>query len=204
MKNKYRKLLSDGTYEWYNGNYIITPEWVISNPTVEMLLENGYEEYIPESVTPTEPTYTPKTEPYSREVIDALKSMVLPQIEQLSDEEAVKVTALFPTWNSKMGEFVETGTRLYYDENLYKVIQAHTIQEEWTPSVSVSLFTNVSAELNSEEGTLDNPISWVSGMECFSDKYYKENEITYKCTRDSGVGLYYSIVDLLGTYFETV
>ncbi|MBP5725286.1 MAG: hypothetical protein J6X18_17135, partial [Bacteroidales bacterium] len=38
------------------------------------------------------------------------------------------------------------GERYWYDGKLYKVIQQHTVQDDWTPDVSASLFTEVSIE----------------------------------------------------------
>lgn len=39
-------------------------------------------------------------------------------------------------------------------------------------------------------------------MQCYKDKYYIQNEIVYKCTRDSGNALQNDIIDLIGHYFE--
>lgn len=36
----------------------------------------------------------------------------------------------------------------------------------------------------------------------YKDKYYIQNEIVYKCTRDSGNALQNDIIDLIGHYFE--
>jgi hypothetical protein len=86
------------------------------------------------------------TEPETEEVIAAVKRMLASSTEDLTDEEALEVAALYPTWSSKIGSEVSIGTRLWYDEKLWKVIQAHTVQEDWTPDASVSLFTEVSIE----------------------------------------------------------
>ena len=56
------------------------------------------------------------------------------------------MAALFPTWISKMGQAVNVGERYWYDGLLWKVIQAHTVQEDWTPDTAVSLFVEVSIE----------------------------------------------------------
>ena len=113
----------------------------ISNPSAEQIAEAGWVEYIPPEVIPT-----PQTEPDYEQVMQAVKNMLSTSVENLSDEEALQVAALYPTWASKAGEQVNVGERYWYDGNLYKVIQAHTIQEDWTPDVSTSLFTEVSIE----------------------------------------------------------
>jgi len=81
------------------------------------------------------------------DIIDAVKKMLSSSIENLSDEEALGVAALYPTWISKIGEAVNIGERYWYDGKLYKVVQTHIVQEDWTPDVSVSLFTEVSVDL---------------------------------------------------------
>ena len=117
-----------------NGQYI-------SNPTAEQIAEAGWAEYIPPEVIPT-----PQTEPDYEQVMQAVKTMLATSVENLSDEEALQVAALYPTWTSKIGEQVNVGERYWYDGKLYKVVQQHTVQSDWTPDVSASLFTEVSIE----------------------------------------------------------
>lgn len=80
------------------------------------------------------------------EMMNAVKKMLASSTKELSDEDALAVAALFPTWHSKIGEQVNVGERLWYDERLWKVIQAHTAQENWTPDTAVSLYVEVSIE----------------------------------------------------------
>jgi hypothetical protein len=54
------------------------------------------------------------------------------------DEEVESVKILFPQW--KAGIHYETNTRVRFDGNVYKVLQAHTSQEDWMPDVAVSLY----------------------------------------------------------------
>lgn len=115
-------------------------QW-ISNPTLEQITAAGWLPYEP-PVVPDEP----KIEPELDEVIAAVKKMLASSAANLTDEEALEVAALYPSWSSKVGEQVSVGERLWYNERLYKVIQAHTIQLSWTPDVSVSLFTEVSID----------------------------------------------------------
>lgn len=113
----------------------------ISNPTSEQIALSGWVEYVPPQVEPT-----PMTEPDTYEIMEAVKKMLSSSVTDLSDEEALSVAALYPTWISKLGEQVNTGERYWYDGKLYKVIQQHTVQDDWTPDVSVSLFTEVTIE----------------------------------------------------------
>lgn len=116
-----------------------TEEGWISNPTPEQIAADGWTEYIPPVVPPT-----PQTEPGMDDIIQAVKKMLSQGAEQLSDEDALEVAALYPSWASVLGKPVEAGERIWYDGNLYKVIQPHTTQANWTPDTASSLFTKVS------------------------------------------------------------
>lgn len=133
-------------------------------------------------------------------------SLVKSQAQELPDEQAVKVPALFPTWESLIGEAVEAGKRLFYAGRLWKVIQAHTIQAEWTPDVAASLFTEVveQGEGEPEIGTLDNPIPYNGNMELEEGKYYTQDGVVYRCFRSSGIPLYNPLNQLVGLYVEVV
>ncbi|MBQ1774552.1 MAG: hypothetical protein IIZ97_10015 [Prevotella sp.] len=113
----------------------------ISNPTDEQIAAAGWLPYVPPVIPPQ-----PQTEPDIDMMVAAVKRMLDASVEELSDEEALEVSALFPTWVSKMGMQVNVGERYWYDGRLWKVIQAHTVQEDWTPDTAVSLFVEVSIE----------------------------------------------------------
>ena len=68
----------------------------------------------------------------------------------LPDEEAAEGPALFPAW-VPVGKPYHVGDRVAYDGVLYKVLQAHTSQADWTPDVAVSLFAKV---LNPDPGEI--------------------------------------------------
>ena len=59
----------------------------------------------------------------------------------LTDSEAFDVCELFPMW--KVGTAYQTGDRVQYDGKLYKCLQGHTSQADWTPDVAVSLWVEV-------------------------------------------------------------
>ena len=69
-------------------------------------------------------------------------------IEQMSinatDEEALDNILAYPKW--EVGKSYEKDFRLRYEDVLYKVLQNHTSQADWTPDVAVSLYVKVSIE----------------------------------------------------------
>lgn len=114
--------------------------WV-SNPTEEQILADGWLPYTPPPVVPT-----PDLEPDYGAVLDTIKRWLNSDTEALTDEQALEVAALYPTWASQIGNDLAAGRRLWYDGRLWKVVQAHTAQEDWNPADAASLFTEVSVE----------------------------------------------------------
>ena len=62
----------------------------------------------------------------------------------LDDEQAESVTELFPQWVS--GTAYEIGDRRQYDGLLYRCVQAHTSQADWTPPSVPALWVRTSIE----------------------------------------------------------
>lgn len=58
-----------------------------------------------------------------------------------TDEQALSVPVLYPAWRSGV-EYV-TGQRVLRGGVLYKVLQDHTSQDDWTPDAAPSLFARV-------------------------------------------------------------
>ena len=61
--------------------------------------------------------------------------------EAVTDEQALAVPALYPAWRS--GVYYKVGIRVLYNGILYKVLTAHTSQDDWTPDAAPSLFAKV-------------------------------------------------------------
>lgn len=65
----------------------------------------------------------------------------------LSDEKAMEVAGVFDLWQVGKtyaeGEFVIYGVNAVGDPQLYKVVQAHTSQTDWTPDATASLYTPI-------------------------------------------------------------
>lgn len=120
----------------------------------------------------------------------------------LTDNESLSVKELYPTWDSKIGKNVEVGYKLLYNDNLWRVRQNHTVLEVYPPSLSTAALYEV---INYQhEGTIEDPIPYVPPMEIFKDKYYIQNNVIYKCTRDSGTALSHDLSALVGLYVEVI
>lgn len=67
-----------------------------------------------------------------------LRAAIEETSEGLTDEAAAYVPELFPMWKPD-GDYV-VGERVQWKGKLYKVLIAHTSQEQWTPDAAVSLY----------------------------------------------------------------
>lgn len=76
----------------------------------------------------------------TREQAKALRKLIEKMSADLTDDEAYTAPQLFPQW--KLTTYA-IGDRVQYDSKLYKCIQSHTAQSDWTPDVAVSLWVQV-------------------------------------------------------------
>jgi hypothetical protein len=78
-------------------------------------------------------------------------------INDFTDEQAVEKPFLFPNW--KVGVSYVANTRVRYGGRIFKVLQNHTSQEDWTPSRAPSLFAEVLTNENGEPAEWQQPSS---------------------------------------------
>lgn len=83
----------------------------------------------------------------TREHAIKLRQMIVKASASLPDEDALTAQELFDNW--KADTAYTTDTRLRYEGKLYKVLQDHTSQADWTPDTAVSLYVEVA-----EPGTI--------------------------------------------------
>ena len=105
--------------------------------------------------------------------------------QTLTSDEALEIATLYPPYvvgkSYAIGEFLTYGKNEVGDPQLYKVVQAHTSQENWTPDATSSLYEPIG--LNSE----GYPVwSKPSGAH---DAYNKGDIVDYNGT------LYKSLID---------
>ena len=63
---------------------------------------------------------------------------------QLDDAAALDAMAIYPVW--EIGTAYAVNDRRRYGANLYKCVQAHTSQADWTPDAVPALWVKVSVE----------------------------------------------------------
>ena len=162
-----------------------------------------YEEIMKEFKTFREQVYAKFAE-YDEILRTLISSNSEKIVSTFTDENAVKVTDLYPIWT--VGIAVAKDSRYQYNGKLYKCVQAHTTQADWTPNVTPALWTVIDV---AHAGTIDDPIPAVAGMEYVYGKYYIEGETVYICKRtgeaEGGtIVLQFLPSQLVGQYFEVV
>lgn len=70
-----------------------------------------------------------------------LREVIEQASASLPDESALEGVELFPAWEA--GRACVSGERLRYHGELYRVLQDHTAQADWTPDAAPSLFVRV-------------------------------------------------------------
>lgn len=118
----------------------------------------------------------------------------------LTPGEALQVKDHYPEWVA--GITVKVGERYLSDNVLWECIKEHTTQDNWKPSMATASLWKVVDE--EHKGTIDDPIVYIPPMEIFKDKYYIQNGVKYKCTRNSEQPLTHDLSALVGLYVEKV
>lgn len=151
--------------------------------------------------------------PYTPKQVD-IENLILFQAQSLPDSYAVKVPSLYKPWGvgkAYGGEgqenIVSYSVGLVVDfPELYRCVQPHTSQADWTPPKTPALWVRIQTEY---PGTIDNPIPAVRSMEYEYGKYYSDPEDgkIYLCKRigepEGGtIVLHYLPHELIGHYFE--
>lgn len=106
-----------------------------------------------------------------------LRSLIERASAALDDADALDGVELFPEWNDSKSYVVND--RIKYLNVLYKCIQAHTSQPDWTPDVTPALWTPVSIDeypewvqptgaqdaYNKGDKVSHNELHWVSDVD---------------------------------------
>lgn len=131
--------------------------------------------------------------------VNAYRGKLNTATETLDDKTALDVVALFPAWAADVEYTADQ--RVRYDGKLYRIVQSHTSQADWTPDVTPALYTEIAEP---GQGTKDNPIPYSGNMALEKGKYYAQDGVVYICTRDTVNPVYNALADLVGLYVERV
>ena len=98
------------------------------------------------------------------------------QAADLTDEQAMQIADLYPDWAAMKAyaadEIVKFGVNADGETQLYKVIQAHTSQADWTPDTAASLYKKI--------GFTDDGVSiWTQPLGA-TDAYMKGDVVSFE------------------------
>ena len=120
----------------------------------------------------------------------------------IEDSKSLRMIEYYPLYQDLIDTEVDAGFKLQHNGVLYKTLKKQTISNAYVPGVGTeSLYVVV---VEDHKGTLDDPIPYSGNMILEAGKYYIQDDIIYKCTRDSGNPLYNDLKDLINLYVEKV
>ena len=80
----------------------------------------------------------------TRELARKFRKFIEQMAVNATDEEALDNILAYPKWEVDHIYFIDE--RIRYNDVLYKVLQQHKSQEDWTPDIAASLYVRVSVE----------------------------------------------------------
>ena len=125
----------------------------------------------------------------SDQYAEQFRSAVQEFAATLPEEKAMEIATVYPEWDGNghayaINDYCIYGENQVGDPQLYRCLQAHTSQSDWTPDVSVSLFKAV--------GIADDDIPIWSQPVGAEDAYMKGDKVHYP---DAEGDVYESLID---------
>lgn len=161
-------------------------------PSEEMILADGWVEYVPPTIEP---------QPYALSPEEIARDIVLEQYNQrtdISNQEALDRMVVIYDWSKYIGKVLKQGQLCVYNDKVWRSRQEHTVLEVYPPSMNTASLYEVIEIIPT--GEKDDPIPYTPPMEIEAGKYYSEENLLYLCNRDSGTALTHRLADLVGIY----
>lgn len=161
-------------------------------PSEEMILADGWVEYIPPTIEP---------QPYALSPEEIARDIVLEQYNQRTDipnQEALDRMVVIYDWSKYIGRVLKQGQLCVYNDKVWRSRQEHTVLEVYPPSMDTASLYEVIEKIHT--GEKDDPIPYTPPMEIEAGKYYTEDNLLYLCNRDSCTALTHRLADLVGIY----
>ena len=130
---------------------------------------------------------------------EVIRMLIAQQINTLNvdDNTALRMREFYPEWAA--GQAYTAGCKAQHGGKLWRCVQAHTSQTGWEPENAASLWTEI---CETHDGTIDDPIPYSGNMVLESGKYYLQDYVIYRCTRDTINPVYNALAELVGLYVE--
>ena len=113
-----------------------------------------------------------------------LRAMIERAAISLPDEDALEAVELFPLWRDATAYALND--RIRYGDKLYKCVQAHTSQADWTPDATPALWAEVAKP--GEIPVWKQPTGAQDAYRIGDKVWFPERDTTvYVCTVDYNV-----------------
>lgn len=142
-------------------------EWVEDEPVIE------------EPVLEQPPTQ-------EQQAITLMRSMARTAVN-IPDAVALSIPDILPTWQEFLdsGEKIGEGVCIMHEGQCYRQMQPGGVTPiESQPPGGEGMLAVYRPIDRDHAGTLEDPIPWVNGMDCYSGKYYSYEGKTYLCNQD--------------------
>ena len=139
-----------------------------------------------------------RTRPLTTEEVTRL--LISQQLNTLDvdDNTALRMLEFYPEWTA--GQAYTETYKVQHGGKLWRCRQAHTSQAGQEPSIdTASLWEEV---CESHDGTQADPIPYDGNMALKEGMYYVQDDVIYRCTRDTINPVYNALADLKGIYVE--
>lgn len=165
----------------------------IINPSEELILADGWVEYVPPTIEPV------PYQPSERELLQELMKQDFNARTTTSNENALHYMLIVYPHDHYVGKSLKTGQLVVYLDRIYRVRQdIPVVLEDQYPSIDTSALYEVIEKEHT--GEADDPIPYLPPMEIFAGKYYTQNDVVYLCTRASEAALSHDLSALVGIY----
>lgn len=118
---------------------------------------------------------------------------------EVDDALALRMAAFYPEWATERD--YEQGYKVRYAGGLWRCLQTHRSQADWTPEATASLWERINETYS---GTLEDPIPYAGNMALVAGLYYIQEEVLYRCFRDTQIAVHHPLSQLVGLYVEVV
>lgn len=171
---------------------------IISGKAVKMTAEEVAEHIAAMQAEARKASLMERTRPLTEQEVTAM--LIKQQINTLEvdDNTALRMLEFYPEWAA--GQAYTVGYKVQYSGKLWRCRQAHTSQAGQEPSIdTASLWEEV---CESHDGTQADPIPYDGNMALKEGMYYVQDDVIYRCTRDTINPVYNALADLKGIYVE--
>lgn len=193
---QYSKTINGITYIKNRKQIVIQKDGMNTfNPTEEMILQDGWVEYIQQEESPIQSADKSK-DPYL-----IMQEIIFEQYNSrtdITDKEALDRSIIIYNWDNYIGKSLKQGQVVVYNSQVFRVRQdILQVLEIYTPDLVPALYEVI---VLTATGSIDDPIPYTPPMEIFNGKYYSQDSIIYLCIRDSQTALNYDLKDLVNQY----